>query len=122
MLFRSVDIYLPSYFQDVDNAINEMLVEVLNLANATYQVINGETLRITPDNGFKGSINDLIVKLTDPGNLYAESNQFLMQADSVRTSNNGIIHVQFEQGVAYEVNGLNENALDENLFVSYTLL
>lgn len=69
-------IYLPDHFSDVDNLISDMVVEVLNLSGASYQV-NLDTLKILADN--PGILTDLIVKLTDPGGLYAQSNQFSME-------------------------------------------
>ncbi len=72
---QNLDIIWPNHVDDIDNLVSELLPTVPVLQNATYTVI-GDTLRFSPDNGFSGLINDVVVRITDPGGLYADLTGF----------------------------------------------
>ncbi len=67
---------------DVDNSDNELTPSILTLQNATY-TLNDSILRITPNNNYVGTINDIIVKITDPDGAYKNLTPFNLIVNNV---------------------------------------
>ncbi|MFC2133818.1 hypothetical protein ACFLTH_04315 [Bacteroidota bacterium] len=97
-------IYLPDYFSDVDNTISQMTADVLNLTNATKWV-DSDTLKIKANSS--GTLSGLIVKLTDPTALSAQSNSFDITTNSSVSTTNVTFSVQgFNGGTASGVQSM----------------